>query len=371
MMPTVSAIRAATYGQYYYILEGDGLNRVTLFDIVSLDTQVWQYTAQDAGETTDALPWDLVFVDEEKAYLLRYGSSVAWIVNPLSETEAGFKIGELDFSVYDDGDGSPEMFGGVLVGSKAFIALKRIDAGGVPQTVYLAVIDTATDTSIDTGQDAGALPGIPLAVKNPVSIQYSAKTGRIYVQGCGAIDPAPDYTGGIEQIDPATYATAMVVDDGTEADHPYGYITGMAIVSATDGFFISAATKNEHTLYHFNPGTGVAEAMLFNSTDSNYMKHKKFAGLSGGVGLDQHYRLWISNITDRQVEIINTTPNLGLYGKDGSVTIPNDNAGLAMEPVQIVFCKEPAVTDEEEAEKPSSSGDSGNFCFIGSLGGRH
>lgn len=370
MMPTIADIRAAVHNQYYFIMEGDGLDRITCYDIRSLDNPVWQYAAREAGEAQDTLPWDLVSVSDNKAYLLRYGSNIAWIVDPLAENEADFKTGELDLGDYDDGDGSPEMCCGVVVDGKAFIALRRVDAGGVPQAAYLAVIDTTTDLPVDTGQDNTGLSGIPLAVKNPVSIQYLAETGSIYVLGSGSLLPQPDYTGGIERVDPASYAAEIVLDDGDEGSHPYGYFTGMAMVSETNGFFIGAASENDQTLYRFNPGTAAVTAVLMNATNQNYLQHKQFACLEGGIGLDKHDRLWISNVTNREVNILVTVPNQGLYSGDGDVDIPNDNTGRAMQPAQIVFCQEPEVTDEEEAAKPSSSGSGGNFCFIGALLGR-
>ncbi|MFH2065361.1 MAG: hypothetical protein ABIK15_09215 [Pseudomonadota bacterium] len=367
MMPTIADIRAAAHNQYYYIMEGGGLNRITCFDIRSLDNAVWQYSAKEPGETGDTLPWDLISISERKAYLLRYGSSIAWIVDPLAENEAGFKTGELDLSAYDDNDGSPEMCCGVVANGKAFIALKRLGADGSAQTGYLAVIDTATDSPVDTVRDSGGLPGIPLSVKNPVSIAYLAETGSIYVHGCGSLSPQVDYTGGIEKINPDLYASEIILDDGDTDSHPYGYITGMALISSRDVFFIGAASEKDEILYHFNPMTGVVDEVAFNASDPNFLKHIRFAGLTGGIGADQHSRLWLANITDHQVEILLTTPNNGLYSRDGSFPIPNDNTGSIMNPTQIVFCKEPEITAADEAEKPSSSGDSGNFCFIGTL----
>lgn len=367
MMPTISDIRAAAHYQYYFIMEGQGLNRITCYDIQSLNDQVWQYAAYESDETEDTLPWDLITISESKAYLLRYGSNIAWIVDPLAENEAGFKTGELDFSAYDDGDGAPEMCCGAVVNGKAFIALRRVDTDGVPQTAYLAVIDTATDLPVDTGQDGAGLYGIPLSVKCPVSVQYLPETGAIYVLGSGALLPQPDYTGGIEQVNPDSYTASLVLDDGDATDHPHGYITGMALINSADGFIIGAASEDDQLLYHFNPGTGAVNEVLFNSTDPNFLKHVRFAGLAGGIGLDKHDRLWISNITDSQVEIINTIINQGFYNRDGSVSIPNDDEGRTMQPAQLVFCEEPEVTEEDEAKKPSSSGESGNFCFIGAL----
>ncbi|MEZ4603713.1 MAG: hypothetical protein R2861_10035 [Desulfobacterales bacterium] len=69
-----------------------------------------------------------------------------------------------------------------------------------------------------------------------------------------AVDSAcAAYTGGIERIDPDSYTTDMVLDDGDGDSHPYGYFTGMAMISATDGFLIGAASETDQTLYHFNP----------------------------------------------------------------------------------------------------------------------
>lgn len=359
MMPTISDIRVAAYGQYYFILEGGNLNRITLFDCTSLDEEVYQYK-------TDATPWDMIFIDEHKAYLLMNESSNVLIVDPLALDDDNFNIGTLDLSAYNDDEGVPEICCGIVVGTKAFIGLQRLAA----KTSYLAVFDTETDLPINTGKDSGSLLGIPLSIKNPISISYLSQTHRLYVHGSGTID-SPDYSGGILSIDPNSYSTTMVVDDGDETIHPYGYITGMAILSDTDGFFIGATDPNDNTLYHFNPSSGSnngsPELVSFSSATSDFMQHKRLSGLTGGIGFDQRDRLWIGNITDRQVEIIITTPNQGLYASDGSYQIPNSDAGEAMFPTQIVYCLEPAITDVDESQKPSSSGEGGNFCFIGIL----
>ncbi|MBN1227186.1 MAG: hypothetical protein JXA79_09345, partial [Deltaproteobacteria bacterium] len=175
----------------------------------------------------------------------------------------------------------------------------------------------------------------------------------------------PDYQGGIECIDPDTYITSIALDDGDGSSH--GYTTAMALISPSHGFFIGAASPTDNCLYHFNPSTGAVEIMAFNAADQYYLQHKHFAGLSGGIGLDQHDRLWIGNITDRRIEIIITTPNQGLYSSDGTMPIPNNSLSEATVPSQIIFCLEPAITDADEALKPSSSGESGNFCFLGAL----
>jgi hypothetical protein len=60
---------------------------------------------------------------------------------------------------------------------------------------------------------------------------------------------------------------------------------------------------------------------------------------------------------------VNTTPNAGKYQSEEDIDIP-DNVGETLYPQQISFCMAPATTDTDEARKPSSAGESGNFCFI-------
>lgn len=367
MMTTTPQIRAAAYGQYYYIMEGGGLNRITLFDIQQLDDPIRQYSAPSSDATSGTFLWNLVFAHADKAYLLQYESNRVWIVDPLAENDSDFKIGELDLSLYDDGDGVCEICNGIVVNSKLFILMQRLNAEGAPETAYLAVFDTETDVPIDTGKDDGSLFGIPLTVKNPLYIQYMEETGYIYVQGSGAISPQPDYTGGIERINPDSYENGMVLDDGDADSHPYGYITGMVLISSTDGFFTGASGQTDNTLYHLNPTDGAVNEVRFSAGSADYMQHKHLAALSGGLAVDKHDRLWIGNISDRRVEIINTTPNQGFYSSDGSYSIPSDPDGYTLQPSQIVFCQEPEVTDDDAAQKPSSSGESGNFCFIGAI----
>ena len=145
-------------------------------------------------------------------------------------------------------------------------------------------------------------------------------------------------------------------------DDSYGYVTAMTVISESDGFFVSAASATDNTLYHFNPTTGAVNAVEFNTTDASYMQHKSLSNLA----LDKHDRLWIGNRTDKNVVILNTTPiPTGAYKIDEDKSIPVGSSGDAMAPEQIVFCLEPEIADAHEAAKPASEGESGNFCFVG------
>jgi len=314
------------FGQYYYRMEQFQANNVTKVDISSPNTPIWQYSTQDTGEASSSNPYDLVFVSSTKAYLLRYGSTKVWIVNPSTTSETGFKIGELDLSAYTDADGAPEMCCGVIANNKLFIVMQRLVDWCPSDIAYVAVFDTTTDTEINTGMGSGTMIGVPLTVKNPNSIQYMAENNRIYIQGIGSYpggscDPVYEYTGGIESINPATYASSIVLDDGDATTHPYGAISGMLIASSTKGYFVGYAGWGDNTLYAFNPTTGVVSGAVTGVQNIN------ISGMNSGTYLDKNAMMWVCDATNAQVKIVDTENN----------TV-NENVSTNLNPQKVAFC---------------------------------
>ena len=316
------------FGQYYYRIEQFQADNVTKVDISSPNTPIWQFSTQNTGEETSSNPYDLIFVSSSKAYLIRYGSTKAWIVNPSvsPDNEAGFKIGELDLSAYADSDGAPEMCCGVLANNKLFIVMQRTVDWCPTEIAYVAVFDTATDTEINTGMGSGSMIGIPLTIKNPGSIQYIAENNRIYVQGIGSYpggscDPVYEYTGGIESINPVTYASSIVLDDGDATTHEYGAISGMSIVSPTKGYFVGYAGWGDNTLYAFNPTTGVVSGAITGFQNIN------ISGMNSGTYLDKNAMMWVCDATKGQVKIMDTENN----------TI-SQNVDTNLNPQKVAFC---------------------------------
>ena len=366
VIETASPIRSAAFGQYYYILEGGDVNRVTKYDVLSLDQPIYSYSVVSPGEAGAVTPWDMIFVDDTTAYLLRHDSGMLWVVNPSAATEDEFLLDTIDLSGFDESDHIPEMACGVYLDGKVYIGLQRLENGGAPGNACIAVIDTETHTLVS--KEATGVSGIPLEVVNPFAMAVIEGSQTIYVAGCGNIDPVFDYTGGIETVDPVTWDTTLLLDDGDASDHPYGCVTGMAVITPETAFFTGAAAMDDQTLFTLDLSTGTVSEVPFNTTDTTYMTHKKLGGLDGGLGVDQLNRLWISNQTDNSVVIVNTTPNAeGKYRTDEEVSFTPDSAGNGMAPDQIVFCLEDPITKEETLEKPASGGESGNFCFIGTL----
>ncbi len=361
LVPTESDISVSAHGSHFYRLGRYQMDHVVKFDIHAPDTPIWQFSVRDEDEDS-ANPQELVFAGPDKAYLLRYASKKAWIVDPSTTTQAGFKIGELDLSDYDDGDGSPEMHSGVIVNGKLFVTLQRWDRSGggnwVLNDAWLAVFDTATDTEMETGKGDGKMRGIPLPAQNPQSIQYVAENNAIYVQCAGALFPPVDYTGGIVRINPETYQTTLIIDDGDEADHPYGNISGMVVVSPTKGYFAGYAGWGDNSLYSFNPSTGAV-----NGTVSDYLKNKNIAGMEAGAYTDKNGMLWVCNSTDSEIVVLNTA--------DDSI---DERIPTNLNPLKVVFCEETApgyhVTPDLWIKAVIKTEEKGDIEAVWKAGGR-
>ncbi|PIE71864.1 MAG: hypothetical protein CSA22_00730 [Deltaproteobacteria bacterium] len=347
LLPTISDITVVAYGDHFYRLERYDADNVTKFHVDAPDTPVWQRSVKDEADgDTSPNPYDILFVSEEKAYVIRYGSPKIWIINPSVETcGCAFKTGEIDLSAYADADGSPEACGGVIVDrKKLFVVMQRQEFYqlSTDRPAYVAVIDVATDTEIDTSNGTASLPGIPLTVQNPLSIIYLAATDKVYVQGIGNAYGNPKaYTGGIESISPNGYATAMVLDDGDDVTHPYGSIGGMALISDQKGYFVGYDGWQDNTLYRFNPSTGAVMGAV------EGFSHIAISGMEGGVYPDQNKMLWVCNQTDARIDILNTETD----------TI-DESLSTDLNPAKVVFVGGGA------GEGAGSGNDS---CFISTL----
>ncbi len=336
LAPTVSDIVLAAHGSHFYRIERFNRDNITKFKSSEPATPIWQFSTLDSGEQGSGNPQTIIFKDENKAYILRWGKSSAWVVDPSATDQASFKLGEIDLSAYDDGDGAVEMQSGVIVGDKLFIAMQRFDSSFNPLQAYVAVIDTATDKEIDTetGEDnvldTGAeenFKGIALPVRNPNAMQVD-ETGMIYVQGSGKFNfggAEPEYTGGIATLDPETFESELLIDDGDAEDHPFGQIIDMQIVSSQNGYFVAQKSFADASLFAFNPMTGqVSEEPVTGISGVNI----------GGLAVDNKEQLWVSLFAD-------ATETAGirlLNGKDASIV--KDKIELNLNPTSIVFTSE-------------------------------
>jgi hypothetical protein len=316
-----SDIQVATHGDYFYRIGRYNQDNITKYSFDNPGVPEWQFSVNDDGGT-GANPYSMVFVSDTKAYVLRYGASKMWIVNPsvLASDEANFKIGEIDLSAYDSTDGKPEMNAAVLVDGKLYVTLQAMDTanGYVPGQAWLVVIDTNTDTEITTGK-GGNLAGVPLSVKNPYDLDY--RDGKLFITGAGRFYPS-EYTGGIETVSTSNFSRTLILDDGDEQSHPYGQIVGLEVISANALVFRGYASWGNETLYRLDLTTGQVSATAFAGIEARSIK---------ALALDEKDRLWVGlgysfGVNDPVIQVINTTSG-----------VTEAELNLLKDPVQIVF----------------------------------
>jgi hypothetical protein len=297
LLPTGSDITIAAYGEYFYRIErAFAGNNITKFSVSDPQTPIWQYSTNDQGSSVLSDPHDMVFVNDQKAYVLRYGDSKAWIVNPSAQSEDEFKIGELDLSAYAGADGVPDMDRGVIVGNRLYIALQRLDNFKVTQNAYIAIFDTNTDQEIDANIAGDSLKGVPLQTRNPTSLIYEPDSNSIYIQSSGSFFPV-EYTGGIEKLDLDTLTTTVVLDDGDSVDHPYGLISKLAVVDKDVLYFVGYRNFDDNTLYRLDLPTASITQTPVSSLVSSQISYLATDG--GG-------NLWISDAANATVHVIDT-----------------------------------------------------------------
>lgn len=315
LLPTTSDLGIAAFTDSFYRIEKlYGGNNITRFALNDPQSVVWQYSTNDPGVTVGSNPYDIVFVNASKAYVLRYGSPRAWIVNPSATNETDFKIGELDLSAYGGTDGIPDMGAAVIANGKLFILLQRLEGPSyqVVNDAYIAVFDIATDQEIDAGISGDNLKGIPLQVRNPTDIIYQADSDKLFVAGSGSFFPV-DYSGGIETIDASTYASILVMDDS----ETYGLVTALVPVSAEVLYFVGYRAYDDNTLY------------VMDIANNRVAQTKVPALLNGQISdlaLDKQGLLWVGDTAQATVRIIDPA-----NGEEIS------SVSTSLNPLKIVF----------------------------------
>ena len=326
-----SDIAVATDGTDFYQVGRSGIDSLTRYDPDDLETPIWQYSVN--GEEVATNPQTIVFASATKAYVIRYDSPLVWVVDPSATDESAFLTGTIDLSAYDD-VGTPNAVDAVIVGDRLYVALQRLggeDEFTPVQSGYVAVVDTATDTEIDTAPDADGLPGIELETRNPQSIAHLPDSGDLLVVSEGYSFATPDvaedpYTGGLELVDLETLATDVLLDDGTREDN-VGYVVGARVASPDKGYVLTQAGFGERTLRTFDPRTGL-------------LVESGVAGLAGrdlsvlAVGPDG--RLWIGG-NDFPLEDDETMTGPGFVLIDPATDTVVERVTTGFNPSGIVF----------------------------------
>ncbi|MBK1887228.1 hypothetical protein [Marinobacter sp. DY40_1A1] len=293
-----SDITVNAYGENYYLIGKFFIDTIKKVNIKDPAIATWDYSTLAQGATGSSNPYQLVFVNEQKAYLIRYGASTAWIVNPSAANESEFYTGELDLSAYipQNTTGAPNMSSGVIVGNKLFITLERLGSDYQPtNTAYVAVFDTVTDTEINTRPGTtGGLKGIPLQGRNPTRTQHVDGLGLVVVNR-GEFG-APFGGTSLDVVDPDTFTVGSMIADEEIATQ----INNAVFVSPTQGYILNYAGWQNTTLQRFDPSVGISSL-------------ETVANLTGGdfrtLDLSPEGTLWLgdANTSAQGVRIFDTT----------------------------------------------------------------
>lgn len=287
-------------------------------DIENPGKEVWEASTLESGEQGSANPYQLVFVNESKAYLLLYGKNKAWIVDPSATQADDFFSGQtlnLDAYMPDDSIGAVNMSAGIVVNGKLFITMQRLDSNYSPSnTGYVAVFDTETDTELETNADASDnLKGIPLKGRNPTNIQYLEQMGLV-VTNLGSYSAPFDGTS-LDIIDPETYQVSSMIQDN-DIDTQ---INDAVIISQTQGYILNYAGWQDISLQSFNPSEGASSLTTINNLTGMDLRD---------IELSPEGRVWLADAT---------LANPGIRVIDPSDNNEDDFIETSLLPIAISF----------------------------------
>lgn len=231
--PTGSDIAIRADGDVFYRIGRYGTDTVTRYASANPDTPIYTYSTQDPDDVASSNPYDIISVEDNKAYLLRYGAGKMWIVNPSAATEGDFKTGEIDLTGFD-ADGVPEMAAATEAAGLLFVVLQRLSFFDAVAPSLLVAIDISTDEIVDLDPNSASL-ALELPAYNASAIQVRENGAELIILADGGGSFSADYSqynprydGGIVQVSLADFSTALLLDDGTEANAPYGQFMGLA-----------------------------------------------------------------------------------------------------------------------------------------------
>ncbi|WP_111655521.1 hypothetical protein [Isoalcanivorax indicus] len=339
---TASDISVVTHGRDYYLIERFQTDRINKVDIDQPALFTWRYSALEAGDEASSNPYTMIFASDDKAYLLRYGSTHAWIVDPTATHEDDFHIGSLDLSHYTpDGFDVPRMSSAVIVDDRLFITLQRLGGFGADDnprpfdpanTSYVAVFDINTDEEIVTGHGEEGLPGIPLFTRNPEHITHHPDIGLL-VQSIG--NYGSNDLSGIDRIDADTYEATRLVEGSAEL----GAISGVALIDAETGFLVTYGGWMNNTLRRFNPVSGTVGDVVANIEAQHVTS----------LAVSPQQQLWVGLglIVDNNRDDI-LAPGLYVMDPDADTTLRRINT--SGNPIGVSFMQAPGIDEDSDDE---------------------
>ena len=292
----------ATDGNNIYQIGRFRIDNLTQFGPIDTSIAGYQLSLLSEGDSTTN-PQSLVFVNDDLAYLTRRATDSLLILDPTPEenTTESLITGSLSLADYNTGSGDdllfPDMTDALIVDNKLFVLMENLNASFAPENPgFVAVFDTDTNLEIQTGEASIPFNGIQLEVANPTGLQFNEETGMVYVVGRGnlfnnAQAPGDPFTGGLEVIDPNTFESSLLVDDG-DADNNNDFFNSAVVVNNELAYVMTIIFDDD-----FNPITNLRTIDLATAEIS-----EPVVGLEGlnmtimAIGSDNH--LWIGIESD-------------------------------------------------------------------------
>jgi len=268
---------AVSLGQLYRLdrSTADSVSKIGInASVVSID---WQRSVLGSDESAN--PADLLALSTNRAYVARFNSQDLWVINPSATIGEDVLIEKIDLSAFASAsNGTPQMADLEWVDGKLFVLLTRLadpDPDNYNSTYALensmvVVIDTNTNSPVDTDALAAGVQAIELPVRN--AKEFSLHNGLLYIAATGDAynpDTSGKFSGGIATLNVTSYATALLIDDGELGAAPYGNISGVTVSASSDIYFSGSLGWGNDKVFVQRAGASTISEIVLGANNYN------------------------------------------------------------------------------------------------------
>lgn len=313
-----SDYRISTAEDGFYHIGRDGISTISKHNYENPNVFTLDYSTNDP-QSGNSNPYAVIQASNEKAYILRYGMSDVWVINPEAQDASDFKTNTIDLGAYVYSGSidveATNMAVGKVIGDKLYIGVQHLFNGvsyNYDDPSDIVVIDITTDTEIDTTpNDTNDEKSIQLAGANISAL--SSFGNKLYSASRG--DYGTQY-GYLEVINADSYEVSTLIQGSADI----GHIVDVAMVSESLGYFVASPSWGTATLYSFNP-----------SAAETWTEIEGFSGINiTDIETDLDGYLWIGTKGG-------SNENHGVHKFDPSGAEETQFLATTYPPVQIAF----------------------------------
>lgn len=285
---------------YFYYLGRDSIDTFQKYYHSAPESGLYQtdnglgYSTREAGRETSPNAHNIAFINDTIAIMPRRSDNKAWLVDLSAQTEADFKICELDLSAYQTQaeDGTiypPHMFAANVTSNYVTITMQRLENYTPVESAYVAVFDTTTWEEVDTDPNNDGLKGIELNLKNPQGTSVNGDnlfiSSLIYAKGPGDIN-----TGGIEKINLNDFSLETV---NTE----YGY-SSVTVTENGNIYGVNYSGWKNNSLLQITNNTSIDIGNASGKYLSSIASYKNELWLGYGLNNTEQPKIEVFNATN-------------------------------------------------------------------------